>query len=74
MARSPRTEAEAVEVVAAEPVEAETETVEAEAVEVAKLRFIVKTNRLFGFEQGQEIELAADEVRQEWLQHLTQVE
>lgn len=76
MARTPRTEE--TEVAAVEPTEAvevaeETE-VAAEQPEVAKLRFVVKSNRIFGYQVGDVVEFAADEVRPEWLQHLEPAE
>lgn len=50
---------------------AEVEQVTKQAAE--KLRFIVLSHRMFGYEVGQEVEFDADEVRPEWLQHLKPV-
>lgn len=65
MPRNQQTEQAEVAEVAAE---------QTEQAEVAKLRFTVKSNRIFGYQAGDVVEFAADEVRPEWLQHLDPVE
>jgi hypothetical protein len=47
---------------------------QAEVEATAKLKFVVKTNRLHGFEVGQVVEFDKDELRPEWLQHLESTE
>lgn len=60
---------------AAPAAEVEQVAEQAEAAPAAeKLRFVVLSHRMFGYEIGQEVEFDADEVRPEWLQHLKPVE
>jgi hypothetical protein len=54
--------------------EVEATDVQAEVEATAKLKFVVKTNRLHGFEVGQVVEFDKDELRPEWLQHLEPTE
>ncbi len=74
MARNQREAAEpAAEVEAVEAVET-TETTEAAEPAAEKQRFVVKTNRLFGYEVGQVVEFDKGAVSPEWLQHLQPTE
>jgi hypothetical protein len=47
---------------------------QAEVEATEKLKFVVKTNRLHGFEVGQVVEFDKGELRPEWLQHLEATE
>lgn len=67
-----RNRAEQTEAAPAAEVEQVAEQTEA-ASAAEKLRFIVLSHRMFGYEVDQEVEFNADEVRPEWLQHLKPV-
>lgn len=67
-----RNRAEQTEAAPAAEVEQVAEQTQA-ASSAEKLRFIVLSHRMFGYEVGQEVEFDADEVRSEWLQHLRPV-